>query len=53
MDLQTEIKLQLEADSIKTRLDSSNSICEIAEIIDSADEDMVRRVLKKYVFNRH
>lgn len=50
--LQQMIADSVEADRIHKLLTSTDSINEVADIVDSLSEDMVKSVLKKFVFSQ-
>lgn len=50
--LQQMIADFVEADRIYKLLTSTNSVNEVADIVDSLSEDMAKLVLKKFVFSQ-
>jgi hypothetical protein len=50
--LQQMIADSVEADRIHKLLTSTDSINEVADIVDSLSEDMAKLVLKKFVFSQ-
>lgn len=44
------LKLDAEARAIKAKLDATDNMCEISELIDSMSEDVAKWVLRLYVY---
>lgn len=44
------VEESLEADEVYAQLNATNSMIEVAEIIESLDEKMAKIVLKKFVY---
>lgn len=52
-NMEKEIQLQNEANVIFQKLNTSNSMNEVAEIIEKLSEEMAKAVLKKFIYSNY
>lgn len=50
IDFHKELELTLQADEFVQKLETEDDMCEIADIVSSMNNDMLKRVLKKFVY---